>query len=365
VECGAVILHEPMSLPRVLYLHGNSVEYMADSLLHGLRLVLGDQVVDIPRCDVLYDDLSPERRARQYGRAFTIYGRLPDVDVDRMGWLDRAVIGEFDIVVFPDIWRHWAPWTQLRPRLGEARGNGVTMVAVDGGDGTVLFPHGPRWWRLMRPWPLPRVAGRIEVFKRELAPSTAWFRSYGLLPPPIAKRVLLRSVRPLAFSIPEDRLASGHEAKDKLLATHVVDPEVAALAPETQTSYAFDAEDDYYADLRRSRFGITTKKAGWETLRHYEIAASGCVPCFRDLHRKPPLTAPFGLDESNCVPYTDAAQLLDRIKAMSDEEYETLRAGALDWARRNTTRARAHEFLAALGRPVERAPDPLPHAAHR
>jgi len=346
-----------MPPPRILYLHGNSPEYMADSLLHGLRLVLGERVVDIPRCDALYDDLSPERRAEQYGRGFTLYGRLPDVDVDRMGWLDRAILGDYDFVVFPDIWRFWAPWVQLRPRLAEAHRHGVTMVAIDGGDGTVLFPHGPRWWRQMRPWPLPRVYGRIEVFKRELAPKTAWVRSYGLLPPPIAKRVLLRDVRPLAFSIPEDRLASGHETKQKLLATHVVDPEVAALMPETQTSYAFDGEDDYYADLRRSRFGITTKKAGWETLRHYELAASGCVPCFRDLHKKPPLTAPFGLDEGNCVPYSDAAELLDRIAAMRDDEYETLRAGALAWARRNTTRARAHEFLAALGRPVDEVRD--------
>jgi hypothetical protein len=342
-----------MSSPRVLFLHANNEEYMADSLLHGLRQVLGEEVVDVPRCDGLYDDLSAERRGKLYGRGFTLYGRLAEVAVDRHGWIDRATGGEFDIVVFADIWRYWAPWVQLRPRLAELRRNGVTLVAIDGSDGTVLFPHGPRWWREMRPWPLPRVVGRIEVFKRELAPRTAWARSYGLLPPAIAERVLLRKVRPLAFSIPEDRLATGHETKDKLLGTHVVDAEVAALMPDTRTSYAFDSEDDYYADLRRSRFGVTTKKAGWETLRHYEIAASGCVPCFRDLHRKPARTAPFGLDAANCVPYTDAAELLERIRAMDDADYERLRTGALDWARRNTTRARAHELLAALGRPVE------------
>jgi hypothetical protein len=346
--------------PRVLFLHANSEDYMADSLLHGLRSVLGAGVVDVPRCDALYDDLPPERRRQLYGRGFTLYARLPEVDVDRQRWLYRVLAGEFDLVVFADIWRYWAPWVQLRPRLAELRRGGVTLVAVDGGDGVVLYPHGPSWWRQMRPWPLPRVAGRIEVFKRELAPSTAWVRSYGLLPPRVAERVLLRSVRPLAFSIPEERLATGAEDKDQLLATHVVDPDVARLRPQAQTSYAFDSEDDYYADLRRSRFGVTMKKAGWETLRHYEIAASGCVPCFRDLHRKPPRTAPFGLDETNCVSYTDAGQLLERITAMGEHEYASLRSGALEWARRNTTRARAHQFLAALGRGVERAPDANP-----
>jgi hypothetical protein len=347
-----------MSAPRVLFLHANSEEYMADSLLHGLRLVLGEDVVDVPRRDALYDDLTDERRAALYGRGFTLYGRLPEMPIDRQGWFDRALSGEFAIVVFADIWRFWAPWLQLRPRLRELRQRGVKLVAVDGGDGTFLFPHGPRWWRQMRPWPLPRVEGRIEVFKRELAPSTAWSRAYGLLPPALAGRLLLRNVRPLAFSIPEDRLATGQEEKRKLLATHVVDPEVAELVSDGRTSYAFDSEDAYFDDLRGSRFGVTTRKAGWETLRHYEIAASGCVPCFRDLDRKPPRTPPFGLDSSNCVAYSDARELLSRLEAIDDDAYATLRAGALQWARRNTTRARALQLLAALGH--EPAPSAVP-----
>jgi hypothetical protein len=334
--------------PRVLFLHANSEEYMADSLLHGLRLVLGEGVVDVPRRDALYDDLPSKRRAQLYGRGFTLYGRLPEVAVEREGWMDRALAGEFDAVVFADIWRFWAPWVQLRPHLRELRQKGVRLVAIDGGDGTVLFPHGPRWWRQMRPWPLPRVEGRIDVYKRELAPSTAWTRAYGLLPPRLAAR-LLRNVRPLAFSIPEDRLARGDEVKRKLLARHVVDPEVARLVSDGQTKYAFESEDAYYADLRQSRFAITTKKAGWETLRHYEIAASGCVPCFRDLHRKPPLTAPFGLGDDNCVTYSDAGTLLARLEAIDDARYASLRSGALGWASRNTTRVRAEGLLAELG----------------
>jgi hypothetical protein len=85
-------------------------------------------------------------------------------------------------------------------------------------------------------------------------------------------------------------------------------------------------------------------------MRHYEQAAAGCVPCFRDLARKPETCAPHGLDATNCVPYDDPRELLRRIERMGDDEYESLRAGALAWARRNTTRVRATEFLGALGR---------------
>jgi len=336
--------------PRVLFLHANGEDYLADSLLHGLRTVLGDGVVDVPRRDVLYDDLPPRRRAALYGRGFTLYARLPDVEVVRDWPLQRTIAGEFDAVVLADVHRNWAPWFQLRPHLSRLR---ATVAVVDGGDGVVMYPHGPTWWRQMRPWPLPRAAGRVPFFKRELTPATAWIRYYGLLPPRLALRRLLRTVSPIAFSIPEEHLAAGDEPRPQLLPRHLVDPDVARLVAGATSGYAFDREADYFADLRASRFGITMKKAGWDTLRHYEIAASGAIPCVRELHAKPPTCAPHGLrDGENCVAYTDAPGLLRRLEGIEPAEEARLRAGALDWARGNTARARATAVLAALGRPV-------------
>ena len=338
------------SPPRVLFLHANTEDYLSDSLLHGLRLVLGERVVDVPRRDALYDDLPDERRSELYGRGFTLYGRLHDPAPDRQRPLLRVQDGEFDVVVFADIHRNWSPWVQLRPRLRALRRSGVTLVAVDGADLPFMYPYGPTWWKQMRPWPLPRAHGRIAFFKRELSPITAWARTYGLVPPSIAERHVLRDVRPLGFSIPADRLATGREPKVKLLATHVVDPQVQALVPGTHTRYAFESETAYYEDLRSSRFGVTMRKGGWETLRTYEIAASGTVPCFRNLHAKPARSAPFGLvDDENCIAYRSAAELLGRLEAMGEDEYARLRAGALAWAHANTTRARATEFLRSIG----------------
>lgn len=343
--------------PRVLYLHANAEDYLADGLLHGLRVVLGDHVTDAPRRDPLYDDIDPADRAALYGRGFTLFGLLPDVEIDRTRAMQRAIAGDFDVVIVADVHRNWEPWVRLRSHLAELREHGTTVVVLDGGDGPVLYPHGPTWWRRMRPWPLPRAHGRALTFKRELSPLTARVRYYGLLPSGLAVRLLRRHVEPIAFSIPEDHLATGTEEKTRLLASHVVDADVAALVQPAGTGYRFDTQEDYFADLRSARFAITTKKAGWECLRHYEIAAAGTVPCFRDLHDKPALSAPFGLDESNSVAYSDAPGLLARLEAMGDDEYERLRAGALRWARRNTTRVRAHELLRRIGHPVpEQAP---------
>lgn len=337
-------------MTKVLVLHANGEDYLGDSLLHGLRTVLGADCVDAPRRDALYDTLTDEARAALYGRGFTLYGRLPELDIDREWPLRRAIDGDFDVVVISDIHRNWAPWLQLRPHLRAMQERGTIVAVCDGGDGPVLFPHGPTWWKEMRPWPLPRVAGRVEVFKRELSSTTALVRYYGLLPRGLAERRLRRHVKPIAFSIPAEHLATGDEQRDHLLAAQVVDPEVRELLGLGDGGYRFDHEADYHGDLRNSRFGVTTKKAGWDALRHYEVAAAGAVPCIRDLHTKPAASAPFGLlDGVNCVAYRSATELMDRIESMPEREVARLRAGALDWAAKNTTTARARQFLAALG----------------
>jgi hypothetical protein len=212
---------------------------------------------------------------------------------------------------------------------------------------------------------LPRAHTRALYFKRELTPLTGWFRSYLLLPPRLASRLpSVRGMREISFSFPAEKILEEEPpaAKHQLLASHVVDPEVAARLGVGGTSYVFDEENDYYADLRASRYGITVKRAGWDCLRHYELAANGCVPCIRALREKPPRCAPHGLDETNCVPYADYDELLRRLDAIDDARYEALQQGALRWARANSTVCRARQFLSACGLPVLAAPEAAPES---
>ena len=101
----------------------------------------------------------------------------------------------------------------------------------------------------------------------------------------------------------------------------------------------------------RSRFGVTAKRAGWDALRHYEIAAAGAVPCFRDLDRKPATCAPVrARPRPTRSPTADADDLLAAGgRARRRPRYARLQAGALEWARANTTVVRAREFLRACG----------------
>lgn len=330
-------------MPRVLFVNSNVNDYLADGVFHGLRTLLGRNAVDFPKAEYLYDTFPAQAFAELWGRGFTVYGLLADLDVGpRHHLMERALDGEFDLVVFGAIWPTFGLWCQWGPQLARA---GIPVAVLDGDDRPRPYPYSWRWWR-KRYWRfLPRAHNRARYFKREITPATRWYASYLLLPPRFGRTLELR---PISFSIPAEKIVAEPAIKAQTFASHVVDAEVAARIG-ARSSHVFDREADYYADLRRSRFGVTTKRAGWDAMRHYEIAANGTVPCFRGLEAKPATCAPFGLGRHNCLSYRDATDLLAKIDALTDDQYATLQAGALAWARANTTVARARELLTACG----------------
>lgn len=328
-------------LPRVLLVTTDSPDYMSDTLVHGLRLLLGDNLMETPRRDPLYKDFPAEFVERQYGRGFTMYsGSLDPIRINRTWTRERLELGEFDLLVVGDIWRCYGDFTELLRLAGD-----TPIAVVDGVDSEAPVPYEPRWWRRPSCWTLPRPHRHATYFKRELTPRTTWFRSYLLNPwarrPP-------RGLRPISFGIPPHFVLDEVPEKRKDFPQHVVDEDVAPRVGSS-SSYAFADEDAYYRDLRASRFGVTTKRGGWDCMRHYEIAASGCVICFRRLSVKPATCAPHGLDASNTLEYADAEDLLARVEALSADEERKLQEAALSWARQNTTRAVASRFLQWLG----------------
>jgi hypothetical protein len=326
----------------VLFLTSNTEDYLSNSLFHGLRTLLGERVVDFPKSEISYRTYPNLERI--YGRGFTLYGLLEELPIDRTLVMDRARQGGFDLIVFGDIWRYFGSFVELLPALGSSK-----VAFLDGADYPAPYPYGSSFWRVPQWWTLPRAHTRGAYFKRELTEETAQ-RRYFMAPRWLAVRLpFARALRPIAFSIPEQKIVAEPPTKTKRFNAHVVDEEVAGRIGASP-SYAFEDEADYYADLGASRFGITAKRTGWDALRHYEIAANGCVPCFRDLEQKPPRCAPHGLEAGrNCLNYRDADDLLRQVEAVGEERYAELQSGALAWARANTTRRRAEEFLRELG----------------
>src|SRR5215210_2847450 len=95
-------------MPSILFLAEPGEDYVADSLFHGLRSLLGAHAVDVPKRGPLY--ASHGATESLYGRGFSIYGLLEDIEVDRSSPLERAAAGEFDLVVIGAIWRDWGWW---------------------------------------------------------------------------------------------------------------------------------------------------------------------------------------------------------------------------------------------------------------
>jgi hypothetical protein len=328
----------------ILFLSPPVEDYLAVTLLHGLRSLLGAGVIDFPRYDVAYRDFPADRRKAVYGRGFSVFFDLPELPIDRTAVESRLDRGAFDLVVFSDIWRQADLFARWRPLLRPE-----TTVIVDGHDSANVYPHAGLWWKNPRAWLLPRATGGFLYFKREWTEDSQFNLWHRLLPR--AARPYLptyRGLRPTSFSFIASKIVASPPTKAKDFPRHIVDPEVAALVPASATKHAFDAEADYYADLQSARFGITTKRSGWDCMRHYEIAANGAVPCFRALEDKPATCAPHGLvPGENCLSYRGAAELTRAIGQLDSAGYTRLQAGALAWVRSKTTTAVARELVEA------------------
>ena len=320
---------------RILFLTNDREDYLADGLLHGLRQLPGLEVVDYPRKECMYEGgrqckVAPEFRVR--GGGFSLYGVLtePQGGIDRSFIWQRLAAGWFDAVLIGNVWRQWGFLLQWRELFAAQ-----PLLLLDGDDDQRLYPRSGTRLRqfgigtgLTNLLELPST----HMFKREL---TNRSRKWGLR----------LNVHPLAFSIPESLISLKLPNKSQLFPSHIVDRDLSNKLGAS-ANYVFADEQSYRSDLASSRFGITTRRAGWDCLRHYEIAAAGAVICFRDLAQKPVGCAPHGLiDGLNCISYGSSDDLLKRINALSLQEEVELQSLALAWAQSSSTKNRSLQLL--------------------
>lgn len=332
---------------KILFFCSSTADYLSDSLLHGLRTVYGSDCVDYPKCEILYENCPKIFLDTVRGKGFTLYtGLLKDIEVDRYDIEDKIKRGYFDLIIISDIQRHFGWFVQFRPWL-----TSKNTIILDGADTYQPYAARGHWWRRPYYWFLPSAHKEFLYFKREWTPETTFTLPKSLLPMPL-RRLLPKpsTMRRVSFGIPKEKIVTEKPSKIKDFPVHIVDKELVDVLGGSTSSYAFESETAYYTDLQQSRFGITTKRAGWDCLRHYEIAANGAVPCFRELHKKPETCAPHGLTEENTIFYNSASDLMDRIARLSQADYLALQTGAIAWANANSTEQLAKQVVAEFKR---------------
>ncbi|MEI6331095.1 MAG: hypothetical protein WCP16_17780 [Pseudanabaena sp. ELA645] len=336
---------------KVLFLHANQADdYLVDGLFHGLRKLLGSNCVDVPRYDSMYAPLTDRMKSKLRGHGFTLYGLLediPELSEERFFW--QKDINDYDLVVVSHPVIQWELIWQLSLIVDSKK-----LVILDGSDSPAFFPYVSIGWRFRNcPWSFLTPTSRFMYFKRELISEGCAYSLDRFLPRFLRYWIPLpQNAKPISFSIPSEKIwREGYKQKTKDFTVHIVDEEVATNVEEAFFSatgsdkHVFSSEVEYYEDLKNSRFGITTKRAGWDCLRHYELAANGCVLCFRDLDLKPVTCAPHGLNESNCITYHNYNELKAKISSLTDDQYSSLQEATYKWIEDNTTVSRAKEFI--------------------
>ena len=225
---------------KILFIHseGNNThynDYMSDLLLHGLRELLGFQVIDYPGSWYMYSDEILKRqydKNKLWGKGLTIKNTLNNYNsIDRTDIEKKIQNKYFDLVIYSSIRR-----SDLFLESVIKYNN--KFLFIDGEDDNYIDE---------------RYSNSGLYFKRELVNDKS-------------------NLIPISFAVPKEKVLKDINEKPINL--------LAPLIPGRLSTYIYEDEKTYYNMYANSIFGITNKKLGWDTLRHYEILMNGCIPLF-------------------------------------------------------------------------------------
>jgi len=252
------ILYFPIISPGAI--HSDSAgDYQADTLFHGLRSILGEDVVDGYKMWHLYDTADKSTLKRLWGKGFTTYGLLPDMKIDREDLASKIHNDYFDYIICP------IHHTEIR-----------NYTAIFDTIGRLLKYYPPTKIAIIDGWDRPIIdqalASKAQYFKRELCVAYE------------------QTAKPISFSLPKEKIKELSFTREHDFAPLV--PAYGHFDDPHHKTYIYDTEKDYYDMYAESFFAYTCKKGreddkteGWDCMRHYEILACGSVPFFTDIEQ--------------------------------------------------------------------------------
>ena len=220
----------------------NLTDYMSDLMLHGLRELYGNDVVDYPGCWYLYSDEVKKRNFdtnKLWGKGFNLNESFQGYNlIDRNDISAKIKSKYFDLIIYGSIRRssHF---------LDEVISNNNKYIFIDGEDDRFIEE---------------RYASKSIYFKRELLKETP-------------------NIKPINFSIPKNKIIKEINRKPKNL--------LSPLIPGRFETYIYKDEKSYNQMYQNSVFALTYRKGGWDCFRHYEILMNGCIPFYLEINKCP------------------------------------------------------------------------------
>ncbi len=220
----------------------NLNDYMNDLILHGLRNLYGNDVIDYPGCWYLYSDEVKKRNFninKLWGKGFNLNDSFQGYDlIDREDLSAKIKSRYFDLIIYGSIRRssHF---------LDEVIKNNNRYIFIDGEDDMLIDKN---------------YANKSIYFKRELIEETS-------------------NIKPINFSVPKNKIIKEVNRKPKNL--------LSPLIPGKNQSYIYEDEKSYNEMYQNSIFALTYRKSGWDCFRHYEILMNGCIPFFLEIDKCP------------------------------------------------------------------------------
>jgi len=321
----------------ILFFGSKNFDYLSDSLLIGLKGLSKYNIYEYHKNEIIYN--VSNRNTNVHGNAFTLGGVIDPKE--QIIYSDKLNL-EFDYFIFASIIDQVDLFIKFKQQLTIHN-----TILLDGYDSPSFFPfYGflitPKLFKIRFPY------FDFIYFKREFIEEKRFFSSINKYIPKFVEDLFFKKAKiaPISFSIPRIKIIEKPKLKEKLFPKHIVDEEILDKIKNGSSKYVFDSEIDYYNDLQISKFCITTKRSGWDCMRHYEIAANGSLICFKNLHLKPVNCAPHGLvNNLNCINYTDYEDLMSKISSISDFEYNELVENSLSWVRTKTSETIAESIL--------------------
>ena len=264
-------------------------DYLNDLTFFGLKELFGDDVIDSTPIISLYKEYKDQIHPMYLWGGMTSFWLLDKNTADRSDIKEKIQDKYYDLIIYGAIKRCRDYYDLVSKVYPDNK-----VILLDGNDDSEV----------------DQLYQKHLYFKREL-------------------RQDHKNLLPITFSYPTHYLAKPNKNKTQQYGT---------VIPGRKETYVFDNEKDYFEDYQKSYYGVTSKKAGWDCMRHYEIMGIYCLPYFPDMKDCPKNTL-FNFPKELIIEGTELASNFDI------DEYYRILDSIYDYTKNNLTTKAIAQYI--------------------